>query len=119
MVLGKRDMSAVHLVDAAKEIGGSVNWISKLGHSDGKENLFRGTARGLGEWSRIVNYRQIQLDKLSNVEVHPGSRLSTQEVLEYGAEIVIVATGCHYATDGLNAATHERSRAPTRPWTGS
>ena len=107
MVLGKRDMSAVHLVEGAKEIGGCVNWISKLGHSDGKENLFRGTARGLGEWSRIVNYRQIQLDKLRNVEVHPNSRLSAEEVLDYGAEIVIVATGCHFATDGLNAATHE------------
>lgn len=107
MVLGKREMSAVHLVDGAKEIGGSVNWISKLGHSDGKENLHRGTARGLGEWSRIVNYRQIQLDKLSNVELHLNSRLSAEQVLDYGAEIVIVATGCHYATDGLNAATHE------------
>ena len=70
MVLGKRDMSAVHLVEADKEIGGCVNWISQLGHSDGKENLARGTARGLGEWKRIVNYRQIQLDKLKNVEVH-------------------------------------------------
>jgi dimethylamine/trimethylamine dehydrogenase len=107
MVLGKRDMSAVHLVEGAREIGGCVNWITKLGHSDGKENLFRGTARGLGEWGRIVNYRQIQLDKLKNVEVHLRSRLSTEDVLEYGAEIVIVATGCHFATDGLNAATHE------------
>jgi dimethylamine/trimethylamine dehydrogenase len=107
MVLGKRGMSAVHLVEAEKEIGGSVNWISQLGHSDGKENLFRGTARGLGEWKRIVNYRQIQLDKLRNVEVHTGSRLNTEDVLEYGAEIVVIATGCHYATDGINAATHE------------
>jgi dimethylamine/trimethylamine dehydrogenase len=78
-----------------------------MGHSDGKENLFRGSARGLGEWKRIVNYRQIQLDKLSNVETHLGSRLSAEDVFNYGAEIVIVATGCHFATDGLNAATHE------------
>jgi dimethylamine/trimethylamine dehydrogenase len=106
MVLGKRQMSAVHLVEADKEIGGSVNWISQLGHSDGKENLFRGTARGLGEWKRIVNYRQIQLDKLKNVDVHTGSRLSAKDVLEYGAEIVVIATGCHFATDGLNPATH-------------
>jgi dimethylamine/trimethylamine dehydrogenase len=106
MVLGKRDFSAVHLVEGGKEIGGCVNWISKLGHSDGKENLFRGSARGLGEWQRIVNYRQIQLDKLKNVEVHLGSSLTLEQVLEYGAEIVIVATGCHFATDGLNAATH-------------
>src|ERR671917_1828792 len=107
MVLGKRDMSAVHLVESGKEIGGCVNWISQLGHSDGKENLARGTARGLGEWKRIVNYRQIQLDKLKNVDVHLGSRLSTQDVLEYGAEIVIVATGSHFATNGLNPATHD------------
>ena len=39
--------------------------------------------------------------------MHTGSRLSAEQVLEYGAEIVIVATGCHFATDGLNAATHE------------
>ncbi len=107
MVLGKREMSAVHLVEGAREMGGSVNWISQMGHSDGKENLFRGSARGLGEWKRIVNYRQIQLDKLSNVEVHLGSRLSAEDVFNYGAEIVVVATGCHFATDGLNAATHE------------
>jgi dimethylamine/trimethylamine dehydrogenase len=106
MVLGKRDMSAVHLVEADKEIGGCVNWISQLGHSDGKENLFRGTARGLGEWKRIVNYRQIQLDKLKNVEVHLNSTLSAKDILEYGAEIVVIATGCHFATDGLNPATH-------------
>jgi dimethylamine/trimethylamine dehydrogenase len=106
MVLGKRQMSAVHLVETDSDIGGCVKWISKLGHSDGKENLFRGTARGLGEWARIVNYRQVQLHKLKNVEVHLNSRLSAADVLEYGAEIVVIATGCHFATDGLNAATH-------------
>ena len=38
--------------------------------------------------------------------MHTGSRLSAEEILEYGAEIVIIATGCHFATDGLNPATH-------------
>ncbi len=106
MVLGRRDMSAVHLVDAEREIGGCVNWISKLGHSDGKPNLFRGSARGLGEWARIVNYRQIQLDKLRNVEVHTRSRLSASAILEYGADIVVIATGARFATDGMNPVTH-------------
>ena len=78
-----------------------------LGHSDGAENLACGSARGLGEsGSGSSNYRQIQLDKLRNVEVHTGSRLSAADVLGYGAEIVIIATGCHFATDGLNPATH-------------
>ena len=105
-ILGKRGMAAVHLVEADKELGGCLNWITQLGHSDGQENLARGTARGLGEWKRIVNYRQIQMDKLKNVEVHLKSTLSAQDVREYGAEIVVIATGCHFATDGLNAATH-------------
>ena len=108
MILGKREMSAVHLVEGGKEIGGCVNWVSKLGHSDGKENLFRGTARGLGEWSRIVNYRQIQLDKLTNVEIHTDSRADAPRTCSSTApRSSIIATGCHFATDGLNAATHE------------
>jgi dimethylamine/trimethylamine dehydrogenase len=105
-VLGRRGMSAVHLLDAASEIGGCVNWISRLGHSDGKPNLFRGTARGLGEWQRVVNYRDIQLQKLSNVEVHTRSRLDRQAILDYGADLVVIATGCRFATDGFNPVTH-------------
>ena len=107
MILGKREMSAVHLVEAQDEIGGNVNWVSSLGHSDGKQNIFRGTARGLGDWKRIVNYRQIQLDKLRNVEIHTNSRLDAAQIREYGAEIVVIATGCHWATDGLNSVTHD------------
>jgi dimethylamine/trimethylamine dehydrogenase len=107
MILGKREMSAVHLVEALPEIGGHVNWVSTMGIGDGNANIFRGTARGLGDWKRIVNYRQIQLDKLRNVEVHTGSRLNAQQIREYGAEIVVIATGCHWSTDGLNSATHD------------
>jgi dimethylamine/trimethylamine dehydrogenase len=104
MVLGKRGMSAVHLVDAGKEIGGHLKWMTKLGFSDGKTN-FREIGRGLGEWGRIVNYRSIQLGKLDNVEVHTKSELSASDVLDYGAEIVILATGCSPVTDGLNGFT--------------
>ena len=35
------------------------------------------------------------------------TRLSADEVREYGAEIVIVATGSRWAQDGLNGVTHE------------
>ncbi len=106
-ILGKREMSAVHLIEALPDIGGNVNWVSTLGFSDGHPNIFRGTARGLGDWKRVVNYRQIQLDKLRNVEVHTNSRLDAAQAREYGAEIIVVATGCYWATDGLNSATHD------------
>jgi dimethylamine/trimethylamine dehydrogenase len=62
---------------------------------------------GLGEWARLVNYRKIQIDKLKNVEFIPDTKLDAQGVKEYGAEIVVIATGGYWATDGLNGATHD------------
>ena len=93
IVLGKRQMRRVHLVDAEPEIGGSMRWIPRL--------------PGLGEWKRFVDYRKIQLSKLRNVEVHTGTRLGAEAVRDYGAELVVTATGSRWAEDGLNAATHE------------
>src|SRR6059058_5545045 len=58
------------------------------------------------ECARVVNYRKIQIDKLKNVEFIPDTKLDAKGVKEYGAEIVVVATGGYWATDGLNGATH-------------
>ena len=92
IVLGKRGFRRVHLVDAASEIGGVMRWIPRL--------------PGLGEWARFLNWRAVQLEKLKNVEVITGTELSAQDIREYGAEIVVVATGARWAADGLNAYTH-------------
>jgi dimethylamine/trimethylamine dehydrogenase len=93
IVLGKRGMRRVHLVDAADEIGGCMRWIPRL--------------PGLGEWARFLNWRSVQLSKLGNVEVITRTELDARGAREYGAEIVVVATGARWATDGLNAITHE------------
>jgi len=93
IVLGKRGFRRVHLVEAGRDLGGSFRWIPQL--------------PGLGEWARVVNWRRIQLERLRNVEVITGQRLSAEDVREYGAEIVVVATGARWATDGLNGVTHE------------
>ena len=93
MVLGKRGARRVHLVDARDEIGGTMRWVPTL--------------PSLGQWARLVNYRRVQLDKLRNVEVLTNLRLDAQGVLEYGAEIVVVATGSHWSRDGLNGLTHD------------
>lgn len=93
MVLGKRGMRRVHLVDANDDMGGTMRWIPQL--------------PGLGEWARLVNYRKIQLDKLKNVEYIPSTTLAAKDVAEYGAEIVVAATGSYWATDGLNGASHD------------
>ena len=93
ITLGKRGMNRVHLVDSGHEVGGSFRWIPRL--------------PGLGEWARVVNWRTIQLERLANVEVIRNVRLDAAGVLEYGAELVVLATGSTWALDGLNAGTHE------------
>jgi dimethylamine/trimethylamine dehydrogenase len=92
-ILGKRGMRRVHLVDAHDDLGGIMRWIPKL--------------PGLGEWGRVVDYRRIQLDKLKNVEFIRRTNLNAEAVAEYGADLVIVATGATWAGDGLNGYSHE------------
>jgi dimethylamine/trimethylamine dehydrogenase len=93
MILGKRGMRRVHLVEGSDDMGGIMRWVPQL--------------PGLGEWARVVNYRKIQIDKLRNVEFIPNTELDANGVKEYGAELVVIATGGYWATDGLNGATHD------------
>ncbi|HSK17117.1 MAG TPA: FAD-dependent oxidoreductase [Gaiellaceae bacterium] len=93
IVLGKRGFRRVHLVEAEADLGGAFRWVPRL--------------PGLGEWARVVNWRAIQLERLKNVETITGTRLSVEDARTYGAELVVVATGARWATDGLNAVTHE------------
>ena len=75
MILGKRGMRRVHLVEAEDDMGGIMRWIPQL--------------PGLGEWARVVNYRKIQIDKLKNVEFVPKTTLDAEGIKSYGAEIVV------------------------------
>jgi dimethylamine/trimethylamine dehydrogenase len=47
-----------------------------------------------------VDWRRSQLDKLPNVEVITGRHLSAADVRDYGASIVVVATGSRWSDDG-------------------
>lgn len=92
-VLGRRGVEAVHLVDDRDRLGGALTWIPRL--------------PGLGDWGRITDHRHIQIEKLPNVEFIANTRLTAEQVLDYGASIVVVATGAHWATDGTNGITHQ------------
>ena len=61
--------------------------------------------QGSESWSRITNYPRIQIDKLKNVELITGKTMDCADVLEYGADLVVIATGSSWSTDGLNCAT--------------
>lgn len=92
IVLGKRGYD-VHLREAEGELGG--HW--------------RGVARfpRCSEFGRVITHRQIQLGKLKNVETHLGvGKMSADDVLQYGADKVVIATGSHWSIDGTGAEIH-------------
>ncbi|HLN04712.1 MAG TPA: FAD-dependent oxidoreductase, partial [Acidimicrobiales bacterium] len=92
IVLARRGFARVHLVDAAGEIGGTARWIPRL--------------PGLAEWGRVLGWRTVQLQNLrKSVEVVTGLTIGLEQALEYGAELVVVATGSAWATDGLSGVT--------------
>ena len=91
-VLGERGYD-VHLREAESELGG----------------LWKDVARypRCVEWGRVISYREIQLAKLKNVEVHLGvGAMTADDVLDYGADMVVIATGSHWSENGLAAETH-------------
>jgi dimethylamine/trimethylamine dehydrogenase len=93
LALGRRGFEAVHLLEAEPEIGGQLRWVRRL--------------PTLGDWGRIVDHRVVMLSKLHGVDVVTRRRLSTDEILDYGAAIVVVATGSHWSGEGWQASTHE------------
>ena len=93
VVLGKRGFDAVHLVDTQPEMGGHLNWMT--------------TMPGLAAWRRVAEYRERQISQLDNVQFIPNMTMDAGSVYDYGAELVIVATGSHWAGDGMNTPTHE------------
>lgn len=88
----------VHLYDKAEKIGGHLNAVATL--------------PGLGEWSYHRDYRETQLNKLvkksKESQIALGQKaLTADDVLEYGADKVIIATGSSWNTDGTNCLTHD------------
>ena len=89
-MLGRRGMRRVHLVDAEAEPGGILRWIPEL--------------PGLREWARVVDYRVASSPGCQR-RAHSGHVPEAGDVAEYGADLVVVATGAAWATDGLNGHT--------------
>ena len=83
--LGNRGYE-VHLAEATTELGGRVSKESKL--------------PGLSAWGRVRDYRMLQIEKMPNVTVYRDSRLTAENVLEFGFERVALATGATWRRDG-------------------
>jgi dimethylamine/trimethylamine dehydrogenase len=84
--LGQRGY-AVTLTEARTELGGRVTLESAL--------------PGLAEWARVRDWRIGQLNQLPNVEIFLDSTLDAEQILEFGADCVALATGAAWRKDGV------------------
>jgi len=93
--LGKRGYR-VTLAEARKEAGGRVSRESRL--------------PGLNAWARVRDYRLGQIGQMPNVEFYLESALTAEQVLEFGADHVALATGATWQRDGVGR--HIRTPIP-------
>ena len=84
--LGQRGYQ-VTLLEARKELGGRV--------------LRESALPGLNEWRRVMNWRLTQIRKMKNVSVYASSPMTAEEILESGAQNIILATGATWRRDGV------------------
>jgi len=77
----------VALAEAGQEAGGRVALERRL--------------PGLSAWGRVADYRLQQIRSMSNLELYLGSRLGSEEVLQFGFAHVAVATGSSWRRDGV------------------
>ena len=88
-ILGQRGYS-VHIAEAREQWGGRATREAAL--------------PGLASWIRVRDYRINQLRKMGNVEMLRGSRVTADEMLEFGASRVVLATGARWRRDGVGRA---------------
>jgi dimethylamine/trimethylamine dehydrogenase len=84
--LGQRGYT-VTLAERTRALGGRVTRESGL--------------PGLAEWSRVRDWRTTQIEKLDNVEVLLESEVEADQILEFGADRVVLATGADWRHDGV------------------
>jgi dimethylamine/trimethylamine dehydrogenase len=56
---------------------------------------------GLSEWRRVVDWRLTQIQKMKHVGVYPSSPMTAEEILETGAQHIILSTGATWRRDGM------------------
>ena len=86
--LGQRGF-AVTVAEAGEELGGRVTIESKL--------------PGLASWARVRDYRTNLIQTMGNVEIYRGSPLSAEDVIEFGCEHAVIATGATWTREILNS----------------
>ena len=85
--LGRRGYQ-VTLAEKKKELGGRVTQESRL--------------PGLAAWGRVRDYRIEQIRQMENVEIYLDSDVTADDILEFGSEHIVLATGSSWRRDGVS-----------------
>jgi dimethylamine/trimethylamine dehydrogenase len=88
LALGQRGF-AVTLAEASEELGGRVTIESKL--------------PGLATWARVRDYRTNLIQTMGNADIYRGSPLSAQDVIDFGCDHAVIATGARWTREILGA----------------
>jgi len=78
----------VTLAEAREELGGRVTVESKL--------------PGLATWSRVRDYRVNLIQTMANVDIYRGSPLTAQDVIDFGCDHAVIATGAQWTREILH-----------------
>ncbi len=81
----------VSLVEARPELGGRLAWEAQL--------------PGAQTMGRVRDYRLYQLQRLPNVQILRESTVGADDVIEFGAPHVVLATGASWRVDGVGPST--------------
>ena len=86
LALGRRGYR-VMLAEATRELGGRV--VREAG------------LPGLANWIRVRDYRATMIDRTLGIEIYRESALTANDVLDVGADHVLIATGSAWRRDGV------------------
>jgi dimethylamine/trimethylamine dehydrogenase len=85
--LGQRGF-AVTVAESSEKLGGRVTIESEL--------------PGLATWARVRDYRTNLIQTMGNVDVYRGSPLSAQDVIDFGCDHAVIATGAQWTREILS-----------------
>ena len=90
--LGQRGYE-VTLAEASDRLGGRVDAEARL--------------PGLAQWRRVADHRAWRISQMPNVATYLESALTGEQVLEFGADHLAIATGSRWTASGIGLENHE------------
>lgn len=95
-------------LEAARALGqrGYDVTLAEAGTALGGRVLQEAALPGLTAWKRVADYRSYQISRMANVETYLDSALTGEQVLEFDANHVVIATGSRWCDSGVGRNNH-------------